>query len=189
MNNDIHKAYKQIKVSDGLHERLVAIPEQMPKGAGRLIKAAVAIAAALALIFSADMISYAVTGSGVAERVQSAFDSDRPEIKGVEINGRMVDSYEVSQDGKTIIINDSLYPQMYIETDDSPEHITIQSEPQLSVRKSGGSVFLAIGSAGLELDITKDIADGQAKGSFIIDGESYTYCVTENDGEYTAEYI
>ncbi|WP_028509202.1 hypothetical protein [Ruminococcus sp. NK3A76] len=190
MNNRFKEAYDDINVPDSLHSRLMDIPAKKAAAKSVWVRAAAIMAAVFVLFFSADIIGYAVTGEGIVERVHKAFSDDKS-ITKVEINGRPADSFEISSDGKTVIINDDIYAGVLIDTDGNANDIAISifSEPVLSAESQNGRVYLLIGSAGkMKIDITDDLQDGEAKGSFIVDDKEYNYKVTEQDEVFEVEY-
>ncbi|MBR1751326.1 MAG: hypothetical protein IJ740_10705 [Ruminococcus sp.] len=190
MNNRFKEAYDGITIPDSLHNRLMDIPDKKSAAKSVWVRAAAVTAAVFVLFFSADMLCYAVTGEGIAECVHKAFSDDK-NITKVEINGRPADSFEISSDGKTVIINDDIYAGVLIDTDGNANDIAISifSEPVLSAESQNGRVYLLIGSAGkMKIDITDDLQDGEAKGSFIVDDKEYNYKVTEQDEVFEVEY-
>ena len=191
MNNRFKEAYDDITIPDSLQSRLMDIPDKKSAAKSVWVRAAAVTAAVFVLFFSADIISYAVTGEGIPERVRRAF-SDNKSITNIVINSRPADSFEISEDGKTVIINDDIYAGALINTDSNANEIAISitSEPVLSAESQNGKVYLLIGSAGrIKIDITDDIQDGEAKGSFIVDDKEYNYKVTEKDGVFVVEKV
>ena len=188
--NRFKEAYDDITIPDSLHNRLMDIPDKKTAPKSVWIRAAAVTAAVFVLFFSADIIGYAVTGEGIVERVHKAFSDDKS-ITKVEINGGPADSFEISSDGKTVIINDDTYAGVLINTDGNANDIafSITSEPVLSAESQNGKVYLLIGSAGkMKIDITDDLQDGEAKGSFILDDKEYNYKVKEQDEVFEVEY-
>ncbi len=188
MKSRIKEAYGDLCVSSQLHEKLMSIPDKKTAPQSRIVKIGTALVAAILITFCADMICYAVTGKGITERVSNVFSDDKS-ITNVEINDRQTQSFELSFDGKTIIINDDIYGQALIDTDGDAKSISIITEPELSVRVESGKVYLIIGTSGkIRKDITDDLQDGYANGIFIIDNKEYRYKVTGKDGEYEVGY-
>lgn len=52
------------------------------------------------------------------------------------------------------------------------------------LEKKGGKVYLVIGAKEKRIDITKDFADGKAKGEFKLDGKTYQYDVSGTVKKY-----
>lgn len=180
MKAEYKKAYDSINVSDELHEMLTDIPNKKSLARNVAFKAAVTIAAAFALIFSTDMISYAVTGEGVAERVQKAVgETDKSEIVIMAQNKR-IENFEVYEEGDLLMIEfyDPIYGDVLIIADSSESVIYYGALPPFFVDERDGRVIATVGDNYFHIDITDDMAaDGSASGEFEVGGDIYKYHV------------
>ena len=133
---------------------------------------------------------YAATGSTLVEKgmekVSFCVKKDNVSVTGEVIKTEKDKdgntSYEMkSKDGQVssrISVNNR-----YLETE-SISVVAGTDDKELAVRlisarleKEGKKVYLVIGDKEKRLDITKDFADGTAKGEFELDGESYQFVV------------
>ena len=133
---------------------------------------------------------YAATGSTLVEKgmekVSICVKKDNVSVTGEVIKTEKDKdgntSYEMkSKDGQVssrISVNNR-----YLETE-SISVVAGTDDKELAVRlisarleKEGKKVYLVIGDKEKRLDITKDFADGTAKGEFELDGESYQFVV------------
>lgn len=148
-------------------------------------------AAVLAAVFLIGNVAvYAATGSTLVEKgmekVSFCVKKDNVSVTGEVIKTEKDKdgntSYEMkSKDGQVssrISVNNR-----YLETE-SISVVAGTDDKELAVRlisarleKEGKKVYLVIGDKEKRLDITKDFADGTAKGEFELDGESYQFVV------------
>lgn len=181
MKTEYKKAYDSFSISDELHVRLIDIPEKKASACNIVFKAAAALAAVFVLLFSTDMISYAVTGEGVAERVQKTMgEPKKGRIKYVETQGKRIENFTVHDDGTVVTVEfyDPLYGSWFIAADGTQEVIAIGALPLFSVEKKDDRVFATVGDNYFHIDITEDMTDnGNASGEFEADGRTYKYYV------------
>ena len=148
-------------------------------------------AAVLTAVFLINNVAvYAATGSTLVEKgmekVSFCVKKDNVSVTGEVIKTEKDKdgntSYEMkSKDGQVssrISVNNR-----YLETE-SISVVAGTDDKELAVRlisarleKEGKKVYLVIGDKEKRLDITKDFADGTAKGEFELDGESYQFVV------------
>lgn len=181
MKAEYKKAYDSFSVSGELHDRLVDIQKEKSSAWNVVFKAAVTVAAVFVLLFSTDMISYAVTGEGVAERVQKAVgDSNKGKIKYIETQGKRIEDFKVYDDGEVVKVEfyDPLYGIWLIAADGTEEVIAIGALPLFSVDDRDDRVIATVGDNYFHIDITEDMTDnGNASGEFEAEGKTYKYYV------------
>ena len=68
-----------------------------------------------------------------------------------------------------------------MDVDDTDPQITLIGR---ELKKEGKKTYLVIGEAEKKIDITKDFADGDAKGKFELDGQTYKYHVSGTVEKY-----
>lgn len=177
MKTDYKKAYDDLTVRDRLHEKLMDIPMGKRSVGKVFFKIAVTAMSVFIILFSTDMISYAVTGEGVAERVQKTISEPKGvNVKSVELNGKRLENFVVSDSG--VEFYDPLRGHCGIIIDDTMEHIVIEMLPTFFVRdEEDDRVIAVVGDEYLHIDITEDIKDEYASGEFEAEGKTYHYDV------------
>lgn len=151
-------------------------------------RVAVSAAVLTAVFLIGNVVSYAATGSTLVEkgmkRVSFCVNKDNVSISVVQTKNDKDGntSYEMkSKDGEVsgrISVNNR-----YLE-DESISVVAGTKDKELAMvlisaklEKKGKKVYLVIGDGERRLDITKDFADGEAKGEFNLDGEFYQFVV------------
>ena len=185
----IQDSFREIHAPEDLRRKVMSMSEQKEKkNFAWAKKLAVAAAVALAVFAGSNCVAYAMTGSTWVRSVKTIFLVDGVKQE-VELN------YEVFADGTTghhsvhhgtfdvpgngsvafVIESDQeigeVPPTVYIETDSKiPEGMKIVTEED--------SVYLTDND--IKIDITEDIADGQADVSYEKDGKAYRYVIEES---------
>ena len=185
----IQDSFREIHAPEDLRRKVMSMSEQKEKkNFAWAKKLAVAAAVALAVFAGSNCVAYAMTGSTWVRSIKTIFLVDGVKQE-VELN------YEVFADGTTghhsvhhgtfdvpgngsvafVIESDQeigeVPPTVYIETDSKiPEGMKIVTEED--------SVYLTDND--IKIDITEDIADGQADVSYEKDGKAYRYVIEES---------
>ena len=176
-------------------ERIRKVKSMIEKNGKKKIRrtgfrVAVSAAVLTAVFLIGNVAVYAATGSTLVEKgmekVSFCVKKDNVSVTGEVIKTEKDKdgntSYEMkSKDGQVssrISVNNR-----YLETESSSV-VAGTDDKELAVRlisarleKEGKKVYLVIGDKEKRLDITKDFADGTAKGEFELDGESYQFVV------------
>ena len=176
-------------------ERIRKVKSMIEKNGKKKIRrtgfrVAVSAAVLTAVFLIGNVAVYAATGSTLVEKgmekVSFCVKKDNVSVTGEVIKTEKDNdgntSYEMkSKDGQVssrISVNNR-----YLETE-SISVVAGTDDKELAVRlisarleKEGKKVYLVIGDKEKRLDITKDFADGTAKGEFELDGESYQFVV------------
>ena len=176
-------------------ERIREVKSMIEKNGKKKIRrtgfrVAVSAAVLTAVFLIGNVAVYAATGSTLVEKgmekVSFCVKKDNVSVTGEVIKTEKDKdgntSYEMkSKDGQVssrISVNNR-----YLETE-SISVVAGTDDKELAVRlisarleKEGKKVYLVIGDKEKRLDITKDFADGTAKGEFELDGESYQFVV------------
>ena len=176
-------------------ERIRKVKSMIEKNGKKKIRrtgfrVAVSAAVLTAVFLIGNVAVYAATGSTLVEKgmekVSFCVIKDNVSVTGEVIKTEKEKdgntSYEMkSKDGQVssrISVNNR-----YLETE-SISVVAGTDDKELAVRlisarleKEGKKVYLVIGDKEKRLDITKDFADGTAKGEFELDGESYQFVV------------
>ena len=176
-------------------ERIRKVKSMIEKNGKKKIRrtgfrVAVSAAVLTAIFLIGNVAVYAATGSTLVEKgmekVSFCVKKDNVSVTGEVIKTEKDKdgntSYEMkSKDGQVssrISVNNR-----YLETE-SISVVAGTDDKELAVRlisarleKEGKKVYLVIGDKEKRLDITKDFADGTAKGEFELDGESYQFVV------------
>ena len=176
-------------------ERIRKVKSMIEKNGKKKIRrtgfrVAVSAAVLTAVFLIGNVAVYAATGSTLVEKgmekVSFCVKKDNVSVTGEVIKTEKDKdgntSYEMkSKDGQVssrISVNNR-----YLETE-SISVVAGTDDKELAVRlisarleKEGKKVYLVIGDKEKRLDITKDFADGTAKGEFELDGECYQFVV------------
>lgn len=178
-------------------ERIRKVKSMIEKNGKKKIRrtgfrVAVSAAVLTAVFLISNVAVYAATGSTLVEkgmeRVSFCVNKDNVSIKSEVVKTEKDKdgntSYEMkSKDGEVssrISVNDrclkdrSISISVVADTDDKELAVVLISA---KLEKEGKKVYLVIGDKEKRLDITKDFADGEAKGEFELDGESYQFVV------------
>lgn len=144
-------------------------------------------AAALALIVfvGGNGVAYAATGNGLLKTVMVYFNGTGYEVnmeEKVDENGVTYyeGTYEVEDGEGYAMITDEVEPVEEGSYEISPYEISVDS---VEVMEKDGKYFLVDGE--IEIDITEDLADGEASGSYEKDDVMYQYEVTGNENSWS----
>ena len=144
-------------------------------------------AAALALIVfvGGNGVAYAATGNGLLKTVMVYFNGTGYEVnmeEKVDENGVTYyeGTYEVEDGEGYAMITDEVEPVEEGSYEISPYEISVDS---VEVVEKDGKYFLVDGE--IEIDITEDLADGEAAGSYEKDDVMYQYEVTGNENSWS----
>lgn len=185
----IQDSFREIHAPEDLRRKVMSMSEQKEKkNFAWAKKLAVAAAVALAVFAGSNCVAYAMTGSTWVRNIKTIFVVDGVKQE-VELN------YEVFADGTTghhsvhhgtfdvpgngsvafVIESDQEIgeapPTVHIETDSKiPEGMKIVTEED--------RVYLTDND--IKIDITEDLADGQADVSYEKDGVAYRYVIEES---------
>jgi len=183
----IQSTYEELHAPDELRRKVMNMSSNvMKKGMSMTKKLAVAAALAVVLFAGSNGVAYAVTGNTWVETVMTKI-SVNGVLQDVEMDVKMredglVEYYGTveAEDGHEVgilILDDSVEERpgmivMDINTNVVPERTEVVEED--------GKLTLVVGE--ITLDITEDMADGTATGSFEKNGETYQYEVKEEPG-------
>ena len=184
----IQDSFREIHAPEDLRRKVMNMNERKEKNFAWAKKQAVAAAVALAVFAGSNCVAYAMTGSTWVRSIKTIFLVDGVKQE-VELN------YEVFADGTTghhsvhhgtfdvpgngsvafVIESDQeigeVPPMVHIETDSKiPEGMKIVTED--------GRV--CVQDKDILIDITEDLADGQAEVSYEKDGKAYRYLIEES---------
>lgn len=189
-------------MSDEAMRKVKGIMEQKEKKRMRTGFRVAVTMAALAVVFAVGNVAvYAATGSTLVEKgieqVSFYIDKKAVDVKDVkqykDKDGNSV--YEIQLDDKKghgaevqAIMNEKNMKDENIsavmEMDENDLTMNLISG---ELKKKGEKIYLVIGEKGQEIDITKDFADGDAKGTFEMDGQTYKYHVSGTVEKYNIE--
>ena len=147
-------------------------------------KLAVAAAVAVAVFAGSNCAAYAMTGSTWVESLKAIIRVDGVEQE-VELHGEVLEdgtvvhqaTFEVSEDSPVEVVVESLQ-----EGEETPQAIVIEMDSDLPegmrIEPEEDRVYLK--DSGVVIDITEDLADGQADVSYEKDGNVYRYVIEES---------
>lgn len=180
----IQDSFREIHAPEDLRRKVMKMNERKEKNFAWAKKLAVAAAVALAVFAGSNCVAYAMTGNTWVESLKSKFVVDGVEQE-VELYAEVTEdgnivhygTFEVQEDGSVVFVIESdqeigeVPPTVHIETDSKiPEGMKIVTEED--------SVYLTDND--IKIDITEDIADGQADVSYEKDGKAYRYVIEES---------
>lgn len=184
----IQDSFREIHAPAELRRKVMNMSERKEKKSFAWAKKlAVAAAVALTVFAGSNYVAYAMTGSTWVETMKAKFFVNGVEQE-VELYGEVTEdgtimhygTFEVPEDGSVSFVIESEVeageigenlPQVHIETDTNiPEGMQVVTED--------GRVCVT--DNGIVIDITEDIADGQAEVSYEKEGETYRYVIEES---------
>ena len=180
----IQDSFREIHAPEDLRRKVMNMNERKEKNFAWAKKLAVAAAVALAVFAGSNCVAYAMTGNTWVESLKSKFVVNGVEQE-VELYAEITEdgnivhygTFEVQEDGSVAFVIESdqeigeVPPTVHIETDSKiPEGMKIVTEED--------SVYLTDND--IKIDITEDIADGQADVSYEKDGKAYRYVIEES---------
>lgn len=180
------ETFEEVHAPEGLCRKVKNMTKTEAKKLGMSVVKKLAVAAAIAAVLFAGSngVAYAMTGSTWLETVVVHFN-----INGVafdkELTGELNEDGTVTysgvvegEDGTTAIFIDSdsecLEQEYYVGMDS-----TVEIDRQ-EVIEEDGRVYLADGD--VKIDITDDIQDGQASGTYEKKGLTYSYEISGSTG-------
>lgn len=189
-------------MSDEAMRKVKGMMEQKEKKRMRTGFRVAVTMAALAVVFAVGNVAvYAATGSTLVEKgieqVSFYIDKKAVDVKDVkqykDKDGNSV--YEIQLDDKKgheaevqAIMNEKNMKDENIsavmEMDENDLTMNLISR---ELKKKGEKIYLVLGEKGQEIDITKDFDDGDAKGTFEMDGQTYKYHVSGTVEKYEIE--
>lgn len=145
-------------------------------------RVAVSAAVLTAVFLISNVAVYAATGSTLVEKGMERVLS-KGEVVQTKKDKDGNTSYEMkSKDGEVstrVLVNDRCVKDekisVVVGTEDEEFSVILISA---KLEKKGKKVYLVIGDEEKRVDITKDFADGTAKGEFELRGETYQFVVT-----------
>ena len=184
----VQSTYEELHAPDSLRRKVIMMSELNKNKTGMSVGKKLAMAAAIAVVLFAGSngVTYAMTGSTWVEYVMAKINVD-----GVWQDVEM--DVEVREDGLVLYsgtakAGDGHEVGILIAGDSVPEgpvQIVLETDTTVvaertEVVEEDGKVYLVVGE--ITLDITEDMADGIATGSFEKNGEMYQYEVKEEPG-------
>ena len=187
MKDCVQSTFEELHAPDGLRRKVMNMSSNVTKkGMSAVKKLAVAAALAVVLFAGSNGVAYAMTGNTWVETVMAK----------ISVNGVLQDvemDVDVREDGLvvyhgTVEAEDGHEVGILIANDSVPEGadvIILEMDTNVvpertEVVEEDGKVTLVVGE--ITLDITEDMADGTATGSFEKNGEMYQYEVKEEPG-------
>lgn len=184
----IQDSFREIHAPEDLRRKVMKMNERKEKNFAWAKKLAVAAAVALAVFAGSNCVAYAMTGSTWVRSIKTIFVVDGVKQE-VELNYEVFadgttghhsvhhGTFDVPGNGSVVFVIESdqeigeVPPTVHIETDSKiPEGMKIVTEED--------SVYLTDND--IKIDITEDIADGQADVSYEKDGKAYRYVIEES---------
>ena len=181
----IQDSFREIHAPEDLRRKVMNMNERKEKKSFAWVrKLAVAAAVALAVFAGSNCVAYAMTGSTWVESLKSKFVVNGVEQE-VELYAEITEdgnivhygTFEVEEDGSVAFVIESdqeigeVLPTVHIETDSKiPEGMKVVQED--------GKVYVKDND--IMIDITEDLADGQADVCYEKDGKTYRYVIEES---------
>ena len=181
----IQDSFREIHAPEDLRRKVMNMNERKEKKSFAWAKKlAVAAAIALTVFAGSNCVAYAMMGNTWVESLKSKFVVDGVEQE-VELYAEVIEdgnivhygTFEVQEDGSVVFVIESdqeigeVPPTVHVVTDSKiPEGMKIVTEED--------SVYLTDND--IKIDITEDIADGQADVSYEKDGKAYRYVIEES---------
>ena len=185
--NYFKETFEEMHAPEGLRRKVIKMSEYKEKKNGMSVVKKLAVAAALAAVVFAGSngVAYAMTGSTWVESMLARVRING-EWQNVEMEGEILEdgtvqystTLEVEEDDEVEIVVDS-------EAEGAEQYaITVENSAAFDnagiVVDEDGKVYLADGE--VKLEITEDMLDGTASGSYEKNGIVYQYEVTEEPG-------
>lgn len=185
------ETFDEMHAPEGLRRKVMDMKQLDVKKMGKSVGKKLAVAAAIAAVLFAGSngVAYAMTGSTWVETVVAKI-----RVNGVwqdvEMEGEVLEdgtvqystTLDVQDDEKVeiVLVSDvegaeSVSPELYIEMD-----TTTTVDSNTGVVQEDGKVYFVDGD--VKIDITGDMADQIATGSYEKDGVTYQYEVKEEPG-------
>jgi len=181
----IQDSFREIHAPEDLRRKVMNMNERKEKKSFAWAKKlAVAAAVALAVFAGSNCVAYAMTGSTWVESLKSKFVVNGVEQE-VELYAEITEdgnivhygTFEVEEDGSVAFVIESdqeigeVLPTVHIESDSKiPDGMKVVQED--------GRVYVKDND--ILIDITEDLADGQADVSYEKAGTAYRYVIEES---------
>ncbi len=178
-------AFDEVHASDELMRKVKNMTESKPKKKIYVFRKVLYVAAAVAvLLVASNVITYAATGETWVEQVMvnitlNGEQTEVPITHTVNDDGSQEYeyNYEVKDGDGTPAVNFS------IEGDD-PSYMEINTHSYDVVNEDEKTYFVDTCDENLKVDITEDIKDGTAEGTFEQYGLKYNFTIEESDDGY-----
>lgn len=182
----VRNTYDELHAPDGLRRKVMNMNEFNAKKMGMSVVKKLAVAAAIAAVLFAGSngVAYAMTGSTWVETMMA-----RINVNGVwqdvELEGEVLEDGTI-QYSTTLDVQEEESVGMVIVTDSvPPEHVEIYTDTTVEPERTeivveDGRVYLVVGD--MTIDITEDMTDGSASGSYEKKGNEFRYEVKEEPG-------
>lgn len=182
----VRNTYDELHAPDGLRRKVMNMNEFNAKKMGMSVVKKLAVAAAIAAVLFAGSngVAYAMTGSTWVETMMA-----RINVNGVwqdvELEGEVLEDGTI-QYSTTLDVQEEEPVGMVIVTDSvPPEHVEIYTDTTVEPERTeivveDGIVYLVVGD--MTIDITEDMTDGIATGSYEKNGKEFQYEVKEEPG-------
>lgn len=182
----VRNTYNELHAPDGLRRKVMNMNEFNAKKMGMSVVKKLAVAAAIAAVLFAGSngVAYAMTGSTWVETMMA-----RINVNGVwqdvELEGEVLEDGTI-QYSTTLDVQEEESVGMVIVTDSvPPEHVEIYTDTTVEPERTeivveDGRVYLVVGD--MTIDITEDMTDGSASGSYEKKGNEFRYEVKEEPG-------
>lgn len=187
MNEKMRKEYRdtfnEVHAPEALTRKVINMSKTENKNNQGIqlsfIRRLVTVAAiALVLLIGSNGIVYAATGSSLLKTVKVYFNGISYEANLEEKTGEddvtyYEGTFEDADGTINMVITDDINADedSYVVSVDNPEVI-----------EEDGKIYLT--SEGVKIDITEDLEDGVAEGTYELNGLETSYKVTEKDGEW-----
>lgn len=147
------------------------------------LAAAMTLAAFAVLFVSGNVISYAATGESLVGKVNLLINGKKAKLSDISSytdkkNGEKVYKVTVDDAKSEIRVNEEAVKDsgISLDVDTETDNKTSIALVEGVVKKKGKSVYLVVAGS-KDIDITKDLEDGRAEGTFKMDGQKYRYSV------------
>jgi len=190
LKENVQNTYDELHAPDGLRRKVMNMSEMNGKKKGMSVVKKLAVAAAIAAVLFAGSngVAYAMTGSTWVETVMA-----RINVNGawydVELAGEVLEDGTVQysttldvqeEDSVSVVVTEDAEvsnPTYKMGTEDAET-----SSEVIEVAEEDGRIYLLAGD--MKLDITEDMTDGAASGSYEKNGVTFEYEVREQPGAW-----
>lgn len=147
------------------------------------LAAAMTLAAFAVLFVSGNVITYAATGESLVGKVNLLINGKKAKLSDISSytdkkNGEKVYKVTVDDAKSEIRVNEEAVKDsgISLDVDTETDNKTSIAIVEGVVKKKGNRVYLVVAGS-RDIDITKDLEDGRAEGTFKMDGQKYRYSV------------
>lgn len=179
--NNYQDTFNEVHAPEELSGKVMNMQKTDNKKTAAIFMRRLAAVAAIALVVlvGGNGITYAATGSGLFKTVKVYFNGSSYEA---QLEEKVDEDSGVTYYEGTFEDAEGDIDVVITEADDfeqAPYDVTVGTP---AVLEEDGKIYLTDGE--LKLDITEDVKDGTASGSYEKDGLTYEYKVTEKDGTW-----